>query len=256
MMADFSSDEFHSSKIRNLGSIISDEARQSFLMHWLAQFPVAERLLDVGCGARPYAPVYQPWARKTYGVDVPFTPILKNRLDAYSDAQFLPFANQSFEIVVCTEVMEHIPNPSRMLSEISRILVLGGQLYLTTPFLVPEHEAPYDFYRYTRYGLEHLLKQQGFRVAALERKGDLLGVSVAAWMRYQLKFWHVVAKILRLGFLATVRNPLVWLGVWLPQKVYLLYFRKAVRSPHSILGKLHQVFAYGCLGFTVVAIKD
>jgi SAM-dependent methyltransferase len=255
-MADFSTGDYISSKVRNLGSLISDELRLDFLLNGMARFPVAYRLLDLGCGTQPYAQVYQPWAKNAYAVDVPFTAIIKTRLDAFSDAQFLPFANHTYDVVICTEVMEHIPDPSRMLSEIHRILTGSGRLYLTTPFLMPEHDAPYDYYRYTRFGLEYLLHQHGFQVAIMEQTGDLFGVSVMACVRYQLKFWHAVAKKLQLGSLATVNNPLVWLGVWLPQKVYVFLFKKAVHFSDSFLGKLHKVFAYGCLGYSIVAIKD
>lgn len=241
--------------IRNLGSLISDEIRTSFITQWMARLPNELCVLDVGCGKRPYSPLYTPKARHVVGVDVPYSQIAEQNLESYADAQHLPFRRESFDLILCTEVLEHVPEPAQALSEMERVITPQGHIILTTPFLVPEHDIPYDFYRYTRYGLRHLLEQQGFHILMIAEKGDLLGVSVAAVVRYQLKFWHIISKITHLPFWATARNPFVWLGVWCLQRVYLGYFGAAVQKPGSLWGKIHQVFRYGCLGFVVLASR-
>ena len=70
--------------------------------------------------------------------------------------------------VLLTQVLEHLPDPARVLAELNRVMKPGGTLWLTAPLFYAEHERPYDYFRYTRYGLHRLLKQAGFRVREIE----------------------------------------------------------------------------------------
>ena len=74
-----------------------------------------------------------------------------------ADAYSLPFASEAFDLVLCAEVLEHMKAPSLALAEMRRVLKPGGKLLLTTPFAYPIHYAPTDYYRFTRFGLMHLL---------------------------------------------------------------------------------------------------
>jgi SAM-dependent methyltransferase len=74
-----------------------------------------------------------------------------------ADAYRLPFGDGAFDVVLCTEVLEHLHTPAAALAEMYRVLRPDGKLLLTTPFAYPIHYAPTDYYRYTRYGLLHLL---------------------------------------------------------------------------------------------------
>lgn len=76
--------------------------------------------------------------------------------DIVADAHALPFGDGSFEVVLSREMLEHVRDPKLVLSEIRRVLVPGGRLYLSTRFLFPIHEAPNDHWRFTRYSLEML----------------------------------------------------------------------------------------------------
>ncbi|MCB9978512.1 MAG: class I SAM-dependent methyltransferase [Rhodospirillales bacterium] len=67
----------------------------------------------------------------------------------------------SFDAVFMLEVLEHVKTPQAALDEIYRVLKPGGALFLSTPFIFPLHDEPYDFYRYTKYGLAHLLAAFG-----------------------------------------------------------------------------------------------
>lgn len=77
---------------------------------------------------------------------------------ALADAYQLPFGEGTFDVVVCAEVIEHMREPARALEEVRRVLKPGGKLLLTTPFAFPIHYAPTDYYRFTRFGLTHLLR--------------------------------------------------------------------------------------------------
>jgi SAM-dependent methyltransferase len=78
----------------------------------------------------------------------------------------------SFDVVLSTQVLEHVPDPLAALGEFRRVLRSGGSLIATVPFIWEEHETPFDFYRYTRYGLEHLLGLAGFDDIAVEPRTD------------------------------------------------------------------------------------
>jgi SAM-dependent methyltransferase len=78
---------------------------------------------------------------------------------ALADAYRLPFADRAFDMILCAEVLEHMHSPALALAEMYRVLKAGGKLLLTTPFAYPIHYAPTDYYRYTRFGLMHLLSE-------------------------------------------------------------------------------------------------
>lgn len=117
-------------------------------------------LLDVGCGEKPFFS-YRPSAIVEWiGLDTPGNPHAE--LHGFADA--IPATDASFDTVICTQVMEHVADPSKALAEIFRVMTPGGHLLITAPQFWPVHEAPYDFYRYTPYGLKHLLENAGFEI--------------------------------------------------------------------------------------------
>jgi SAM-dependent methyltransferase len=91
------------------------------------------------------------------------------------DLTAIPVEDGRFDHVVCTQVLEHLPEPARALREFHRVLKPGGRLWLTAPFFYGEHERPYDFFRYTQYGLRHLLEGAGFTVVQLRWLEGYLG---------------------------------------------------------------------------------
>ena len=123
-------------------------------------------ILDVGCGTKPYGHLLAPHARRYLGIDLPpkwdierqsaKAERRRSAVDVYGRASQLPFADETFETVVSFQVLEHVPEPQEMLVEISRVLQAGGHLLLSTPQMWHVHEAPHDYYRFTRYGLEYL----------------------------------------------------------------------------------------------------
>jgi len=104
--------------------------------------------LDLGCGHSPLARFFP----NRIGLDIAPAP----GLDVVGDAHFLPFPDETFALVVCSEVLEHLADPQTAVSEMARILKPQGQLLLTTSFVYPLHEAPHDYQRFTQYGLKRL----------------------------------------------------------------------------------------------------
>ncbi len=127
------------------------------------------RMLDIGCRTRRYEPIFSNVVESYVGLD---WPQIDSRAypDVMGDAMKIPFANSSFDVVLATELMEHQPPPHLFLAEVSRVLREGGALILSVPFLEPLHEEPRDFYRFTPYCLQLLLKQYEFSFRKLWKR--------------------------------------------------------------------------------------
>lgn len=133
----------------------------------LAEFfpALTGEVLDVGCGRKPYRSLVP--ASRYVGVDID-TPATRALMaaDLFYDGRKLPFSDASFDAVLCSQVLEHVFTPAEFLGEIHRVLRPGGVLLLATPFAWDEHEQPYDFARYSSFGLRALIERHGFAVEA------------------------------------------------------------------------------------------
>ena len=141
------------------------------------------RVVDLGCGVAPYKKLIQQSAAKEYvGVDWDGSPHDSSNVDVFADiTKEIPLEADYADTVCSFQVMEHLPDPDGFLDECFRILKPGGRLFITTPFMWHVHEAPHDYYRFTRYGLEHLLSKHGFvDVTVTENTGF--------WQTWILKF--------------------------------------------------------------------
>lgn len=125
------------------------------------------RLLDIGCGGRPYADWYEPLVSDAVGIDAaPNADCHVRSLGAQ-----LPFADDEFDVVLATEVLEHVEHPLATCREMFRVLRPGGVALVTVPFVYPLHEAPYDYQRFTHLGLAQALRGVGFMVESVHARG-------------------------------------------------------------------------------------
>lgn len=92
-------------------------------------------------------------------------------LDVICDLTDLPFTDAAFDAAVCTQVLEHVPQPLQVLREIRRVLNPGARFFLSAPQSWPQHQKPHDFYRYTSFGLQHLIARAGMQVESLRPIG-------------------------------------------------------------------------------------
>ncbi len=140
----------------------------------LARLERGQRWVDIGCGTRPYEPLFP--AGTYTGLDVLSSgrPDTLKRPDVLYGGGALPFASSILDGILCTQVLEHVPHPDELLAECWRALKPGGKLILSAPFVWQEHEQPYDFFRFTSYGMDALLRQQGFAcIDAVKSSGSL-----------------------------------------------------------------------------------
>lgn len=134
-------------------------------------------LLDLGCGQAPLYAAYRPHVESVTCVDWEKSPHRIDHIDITCDlSKPLPLSSNAFDIVILSDVLEHIPEPKLLTSEIFRIMKPEGTLFINIPFYYCIHEAPHDYYRYTRHALEYLLKEAGFRVLLLESIGGSLEI--------------------------------------------------------------------------------
>lgn len=123
-----------------------------------------KKILDLGCGSKPYASLF---ADNDYlGIDVHDSGHKNSSKDndIFFDGKTIPFADNSFDVVICTQVLEHAQEPETLVREARRVLKSSGIFYVTCPFVWQEHEVPYDFRRYTQFGLKRILENENFRI--------------------------------------------------------------------------------------------
>ena len=120
--------------------------------------------------------MYGDWVNTHIRYDWPKTPHDKSAIDVFGSVMELPFVDHSFDVVLCTEVLEHVPEPVKTLKEFHRVLKPGGHLILSVPFLYQTHEQPYDFFRYTPFGLHYMFTQAGFNIITCEARGEIVAV--------------------------------------------------------------------------------
>jgi len=135
------------------------------------------RLLDMGCGKVPLYQAYRDqvtdvdcidWANSAHGSD---------HLDKVCDlGGTIPYADASFETIILSDVLEHLPEPAICWREMSRLLSPGGSVILNVPFYYPLHEEPHDFYRYTEFALRRFAEGSGFEVLELKPIGGALEI--------------------------------------------------------------------------------
>lgn len=231
--------------IRNIGEIIIDTLRLDFLGRAFREVGMHEKLLDVGCGVKPFKFIYEQYTKTSVGIDVNTSPHSQHVVDKIYDGRNIPFNDEDFDIVLSTEVMEHVMDPDLFLREINRVLKKNGVLILTVPFFVSLHEEPHDYYRYTIHGLKYLLHKSGFEVLRVESLGGSVCVFISMMTSVQLKVWHKLSQLTRFKPIFTVFNPFIFIFVYLPQKIYLVLYR--LKKTHNVQ-KMPK-------GYGVIALK-
>ncbi len=134
----------------------------------------ARRILDLGCGVKPYASLFS-CATEYVGVDA-----AKNeRVDAVCMNWDLPFAEDSFDALVSTQVLEHTAKVFETVREIRRVVKDGGLIFISAPLAFPEHLVPHDYWRFTQYGLRELFRD--FEVLTVKPQNGYLNTLFRLW---------------------------------------------------------------------------
>ena len=173
--------------------------------------------LDVGCGLRPYE---KHFPKGSYiGIDVKTSGALdKMKIpDKFYDGKVLPFPNSSFDGVISTQVLEHVVDADAIILEVFRVIKPGGGLVLSLPFAWQEHEEPYDFLRFSTFGISNSLKKVGFEIITMKK--DTSAIESLAVLTNIYIINNLIPPIRGLDYLVSI-------SVCLPIQLLALFFKK------------------------------
>jgi ubiquinone/menaquinone biosynthesis C-methylase UbiE len=200
----FANSDFFAFNVRN---------RDIWVAHQAAKIPTGSRVLDVGAGSAPYRALFAHCDYKTHDfVQLKDVQLRYGRyapIDFASDAKSIPVPDAAFDVILCTEVLEHVPEPIAVVRELGRIIAPGGRLILTAPLGSGIHQEPYHFYGgYTPYWYQRFLGDAGFEsVAVTPNAGTLRHIAQEA-----IRFVRMTHPM---GIVAPWYVQILWLPFWL-----------------------------------------
>ena len=220
--------------------------RDKWAEFWATRIPEGSLILDVGAGTGRYRSLFAHC--KYYAHDFgqePSTIGKYTKLDYISDLTEIPVSDGSFDVILCTEVLEHVPEPVRALKEFFRILKPGGKLLLTAPLCSLLHQEPYHFYGgYTPYWYHKFLVETGFDVKRIEANQGFF-----SWFGQEMqRFSSYISprKTYNMGFVKCILLSILWIII-LPSS-YIFPFLGTILDR---LGLEHTA----TVGYHVLAIK-
>lgn len=165
-------------------------------------------LLDFGCGSKPYNN-YFLHVENYIGIDLKIEGRTENHIyiDKFYDGKTIPFDDNYFDSLLCTEVLEHVFNIDELLKEMQRVLKPGAKAIITTPFMWEEHEMPYDFARYTTLALINLYSKYGFQIISNFKTGNYVTVLFQFLLNYIKNILpknKILRQILLLPFISII----------------------------------------------------
>lgn len=170
------------------------------------------RLLDIGCGSIPYKELFV--VDEYVGLDIDTEIARKRNLaDYFYDGKVFPLPSSSFDSALCNQVLEHVFNPDEFIHEINRVLKPKGKLLLTVPFVWDEHEQPYDYARYSSFGLKALLEKNGFVILQHKKLGADASILFQLTNAYLFKVTVRWPRLLKLAFTLAVIAPINIIGL-------------------------------------------
>jgi SAM-dependent methyltransferase len=152
-------------------------------------------LLDIGCGGKPYRVLFEDSVAAYVGLDYPPTHLAVEDVhhvamaDVYGDGARLPIRSGTVDTVLCTQTLEHVPEPWLVVDEIARVLRPDGRLILTAPMAWGVHGEPHDYFRYTKYGLRSLAERSGLDVTYVRPRGGFWALMGQLFSTHVYRKW-------------------------------------------------------------------
>ena len=192
-----------------LSKIISRKGIYPFLNIEFKKIEVGKQVLTIGAGGQVNLLLNQFSKKNSFDL-VSFDIEKKMKPDIVGDICTFDFKDEKFDYVVIVEVLEHLHSPHLAISNISSLLNQGGKIILTVPFIFPIHERPYDYYRFTKYGLQFLLK--GFASLRIIERNNWLEAINVLFVRLVMDR-NYISRVFAPFFiiLAYVNLPFVWI---------------------------------------------
>ena len=210
-------------------------------------------ILDLGCGELPYQRFYHGKFAQCVAADYD---VRSSAVACRLSAESLPFREASFDCVLFSEVIEHIPQYDLAISEISRVLKPGGTLIITWPFMYPMHEIPADFRRFTEFGMQHDLKKNGLEVTKLSRRGGAFALSWQILEFFVIGSLEALCRIRLVGWLLKPGKFLVqYLIFSYPLKIIIQKQGPMRGSPQELKGVRGQLAGW-TMGYCAIAKRQ
>lgn len=187
---------------------INRKCMREFLFNYRSQ----GRVLDIGAGFSPYDYIYRDNFPNRTVLDIAES----DKVDVVGDVHKLPFQENEFDEVLCFEVFEHLKNPFQAAKEIQRVLKPGGRLILTTRFIMPIHDAPDDYFRFTKYGIREIFKDM--RIEILREEMNTLATLAFIYLRLGFQTKLFKTKLGKLFFF--LMSKIIYGFKWMPIKEY------------------------------------
>ncbi|MGH8556899.1 MAG: class I SAM-dependent methyltransferase [Methylococcales bacterium] len=228
-----------------VGIHVNEESRDQWLANTLTALPAGLRILDAGAGELRNKPLcahlnyvsqdicqYQGTG-DTQGLQTGKWDT--SRVDLVSDIVNIPEPDAAFDVILCSEVFEHLPDALKALDEFARLLKPGGKLIVTAPFASLVHFAPYHFATgFSRYWYERHLPERHFELQELTPNGD--------WFAYAKQ------EMLRLPSMAYRYDDWHWPLAYLVTGVSVLYF--------ALRGNSRPADDVACFGWHCIAVRQ
>lgn len=187
-----------------------------FVLRHLSRFLVSRlqrfvgpgcRVVDLGCGEQPWRQRIEAGGGVYIGIDIEQNS--QHAVHLIADITAVPRADASCDVVLCSEVLEHVPDTLSAFRELARLVRPGGKVILTTPFAYPLHEEPYDFVRLTPYQVRRCARNSGLDVVELMLAGNELEVMATVWS----SLWGRALARSKPGWLRRLRGALTSLMI-------------------------------------------
>lgn len=159
------------------------------------------KTLDVGCGSKPYEKYCNSSEYIGLEIDTPKNRKFK-KADYFYDGRIFPFKNCEFDSIIINQVFEHVFNPSVFLNETNRVLKKNGLLLMSVPFVWDEHEQPFDYGRYSSFGLQYILWKHGFQI--IEFKKSINDIRIIFQLLNCYIYKKTITKNSRINLLLTI----------------------------------------------------
>jgi len=167
------------------------------------------KCIDIGCGDMPFRPLIKKHVTQYDSIDIEKRVPDVTYLADIQDMSII--ASDSYDSALCLEVLAHVSNPLKAITEIHRIMKKGAKLVCSVPHLSRLHEEPHDYYRFTKYGLKYLFENSGFHIVSIEPTGGMfcfLGHQLSTL--FLLPVWHI----------PILKNLVFWVNKWLIVKLF------------------------------------
>lgn len=175
---------------------------EDFVKTIVDEIPVGAYILDAGAGQCQYKKLFP--SQQYFAIDAAVGEEAwdYSQLDMVGDLCNVPVKNNSFHIVLSTQVLEHVKEPQSLILETFRILHPGGSIYLSAPQSEGVHQEPHDYFRFTRYGMQHLFEKAGFSIEYIKPScGYFRYLANRISIFPKIIFWQIKNPLLRLIFL-------------------------------------------------------